>query len=442
MIRWRVVVVSLVFVISTSPSYAQDPYIVSLQDEVDRLRMLANIQWLEEIGDDNPVDTTAAGTRFVGSELARSGWIVNALRDSLVGYGWDVGLDAFTIVQDTLGVVPCWNVIARRDGQNADAMIVIGAHWDSINSRTSPTSWDDPEAPAPAANDNGSGIATLLEIGRILGSKPFRQDVELCFFGGEELWMRGSRHHVDQLMAAGINVAGYFNVDMVGYDYTPDALPPVGWDMKLFYDTQSTWFKNLVVSWIGQYSDIAVVTDHIHTSWANSDVHPFWQADRPAVGFWEGDDHAYNYDNRWDTHQYSFVLDPGPPYHNLAYGRFLEEMCRTALACFAEWADVRQGTAVDPLAPECLALSSYPNPFRPGDGALLRLALPGAASETARVEIFDVGGRHLRSLAMDGTGEARWDGRDEQGEALPAGLYLARTTGLPAAASQRIVLLR
>ena len=434
----RYILLVLALGLTTAPAFAQDPYIVSLQNQVDRLRMLESIKWLETIGDDNPAEP-AEGTRFVGSELARTGWIVNALRDSMVSYGWDVGLEQFTIVHDTLGTVPCWNVIARRDGQNADATIVIGCHWDSINSRSTPTSWDDPEAPAPSANDNGSGVATLLEIGRVLGHTPFRQDVELCFFGGEELWMRGSRHHVDRLMAAGINVAGYFNVDMVGYDYTPDATPPTGWDMKLFYDTQSSWFKNLVVNWISQYSQISVAVDHIHSSWANSDVFPFWQADRPAVGFWEGDDHAPEYDNCCDTYLNSYVIDTQ---HNLALGRFLEEMCRTALACFAEWADVRQGTAVDLLPEGGLALSAWPNPFRAGEGASLRLALPAGAGEAPSVEIFDVGGRRLRALKLDGTGEARWDGRDEQGAALAAGLYLARPVGLPAASAQRIVLLR
>ncbi len=253
--------------------------------------------------------------------------------------------------------------------------------------------------------------------------------------------MRGSRHHVDRLMAAGINVAGYFNVDMVGYDYTPDAQPPTGWDMKLFYDTQSTWFKNLVVTWINQYSDINVAVDHVHSSWANSDVFPFWQADRPAVGFWEGDDHAPQYDNCCDTYQNSYVIDTQ---HNLALGRFLEEMCRTALAVFCEWnvANVLQGSAVEPLPGSLAALSAWPNPFRAGEGASLRLTLPPGAGEAASVEIYDVGGRRLRALKLDGTGEARWDGRDDSGAALPAGVYLARPTGLPAAASQRVVLLR
>lgn len=429
----RRLLLALAFALAAIPAAAQDPYIVSLQGQVDRLRMLNTTHWLENIGDPNPGNGIAEGTRFVGSELARSGWIASALRDSLESFGWDVALEPFTIVQDTLGTVPCWNVIARRDGQNADALIMIGAHWDSINSHSVPSSWDDPQAPAPAANDNGSGVTSLLEIARVLGNKPFRQDVELCFWGGEELWMLGSKHHVAVLMDAGMNIAGYFNLDMIGFDVSSS--PPAGWDMKLFYDPQSAWFKNMVVNWINQYGDVSVVTEVVGSSWANSDIFPFWQRHRPAVGFWEGDDHAYEYDNCCDTVVNNYGCN------NCGSGLFLAEMCRIGLACFAEWADVRQGTAVDPLAGAGLTLDAWPNPFRAGQGASLRLSLAGGQPLGQRLEIFDIAGRQLRSLALSG-GEARWDGRDDNGVELPAGVYLARPAGLPAAAAQRIVLIR
>jgi len=432
----RRLLLALAFALAAIPAHAQDPYIVSLQGQVSRIRLLNTLNWLENIGDPNPGNGIAEGTRFVGSELSRSGWIANALRDSLESYGWDVALEAFTIVQDTLGTVPCWNVIARRDGRNADALIMIGAHYDSINSHSSPSSWDDPQAPAPSANDNGSGVASLLEIARVLGDKPFRQDIELCLWGGEELWMRGSRHHVAALTAAGMNIAGYINLDMIGYDVS--ANPPSGWDMKLFFDPQSAWFKNLIVNWINLYGDVSVVTEQVGSSWSNSDIFPFWQLHRPAVGFWEGDDHAPDYDNCCDTVVNNYGCN------NCGSGLFLQEMCRIALACFCEGnvGDILLGTDADPLAVDGQALTAWPNPYRAADGAGLRFALAGAPSSAERLEIFDIAGRQLRSLRLDGAGEALWDGRDDEGAALPAGVYLARPTGLPAAESQRIVLIR
>jgi hypothetical protein len=60
------------------------------------------------------------------------------------------------------------------------------------------------------------------------------------------------------------------------------------------------------------------------------------------------------------------------------------------------------------------------------------------------LSVFDVGGRRLRAWplpASDGAGVIQWDGRDEQGRSVPAGLYFARLTGGSFHAQTRVVLL-
>lgn len=69
-----------------------------------------------------------------------------------------------------------------------------------------------------------------------------------------------------------------------------------------------------------------------------------------------------------------------------------------------------------------------PNPFNPA--TVISFALDGQGTTPAKVELFDVRGRRVRTL-WDGplaAGERwlAWDGRDERGAALPSGLYLAR----------------
>jgi hypothetical protein len=69
-----------------------------------------------------------------------------------------------------------------------------------------------------------------------------------------------------------------------------------------------------------------------------------------------------------------------------------------------------------------------PNPSR--DGARYRLGVPGSAH--VRVAVYNVGGRLIRVL-LDRTVDAglhsiSWDGRDEEGRAVPAGVYFARLT--------------
>ncbi|HEY2956257.1 MAG TPA: S8 family serine peptidase [Candidatus Eisenbacteria bacterium] len=65
------------------------------------------------------------------------------------------------------------------------------------------------------------------------------------------------------------------------------------------------------------------------------------------------------------------------------------------------------------------------------------------ADAARRIEIFDVGGRRLRRLGL-GAGEEgtlRWDGRDESGRRLPAGIYFARLTSGSLRAQARVVLI-
>ena len=72
-----------------------------------------------------------------------------------------------------------------------------------------------------------------------------------------------------------------------------------------------------------------------------------------------------------------------------------------------------------------LHLSVFPNPAR--RRVDLRVDLPIA--EDTRLAIYDVAGRRVADLAARGSGTSRnawWDGRDNRGVQVPAGVYLAR----------------
>ncbi len=96
------------------------------------------------------------------------------------------------------------NVIADLPGANSEEIILIGAHFDS---------WDS----AQGANDDGSGVAAVLEAASVLktlGLKP-RRTIRFAFFSGEEEGLLGSRAYVlahqselDQLRAALIMDSG------------------------------------------------------------------------------------------------------------------------------------------------------------------------------------------------------------------------------------------
>ena len=77
------------------------------------------------------------------------------------------------------------NVIADLTGREPGAVVLIGAHYDS---------WD----VAQGADDDGSGVAAVLEAARILkslGVTP-RRTIRFAFFSGEEEATLGSRAYV------------------------------------------------------------------------------------------------------------------------------------------------------------------------------------------------------------------------------------------------------
>jgi hypothetical protein len=102
------------------------------------------------------------------------------------------------------------NVIAEL-GPASGPVAMAGAHLDSVPG-------------GPGINDNGSGVATLLEVARTFGPRPPGR-VRLAFWGGEEEGLVGSRRYVRELSEAQRRqIDAYLNLDMVG---SPNAVPAV-----------------------------------------------------------------------------------------------------------------------------------------------------------------------------------------------------------------------
>jgi flagellar hook assembly protein FlgD len=80
------------------------------------------------------------------------------------------------------------------------------------------------------------------------------------------------------------------------------------------------------------------------------------------------------------------------------------------------------------------SLSAAPNPFTRG----VELTLGGAGSFD-RLEVLDLAGRRVRSFSVQGSSTILWDGHDDQGEEMPAGVYLVRIHGASNTITRRVV---
>lgn len=103
------------------------------------------------------------------------------------------------------------NIVATIHGRGKPRDIyMLIAHFDSISKQ--------PEVSAPGANDNASGTAAVLEIGRILKDIPLDATVKLGIFSNEEQGRMGSKHFAKMARERGLNIKGVINLDIIGFN--------------------------------------------------------------------------------------------------------------------------------------------------------------------------------------------------------------------------------
>lgn len=97
------------------------------------------------------------------------------------------------------------NVIAEKTGTKVpEEVIVVSAHLDTV-------------VGTPGADDDGTGVAALLELARVLRDEPLARTVRLAFFNLEEVGLAGSRQHVTARAGAKERVLGMMSLEMLGY---------------------------------------------------------------------------------------------------------------------------------------------------------------------------------------------------------------------------------
>ena len=90
-----------------------------------------------------------------------------------------------------------------------DESIVVGAHYDTVSG-------------SPGANDNGTGVAALLELARRLAGHPLRRTVRFVAFVNEEppffqTPQMGSVVYASAARARGDRIAGMLSLETMGY---------------------------------------------------------------------------------------------------------------------------------------------------------------------------------------------------------------------------------
>merc|ERR1711916_1724 len=176
---------------------APNPVIIDMMDKVDTGNLRASLEYLTGVSSD-------ITTR--NSFSADAPKVATWLKGQMDALGYETEIMPFKT-----GYGP--NVIATIKGE-LDAMVVLGAHYDSRSRDV-----NSPTNPAPGADDDGSGTATLLEVARVLAQTEvqFKYSITIMFFCGEEQGLVGSSAIANKLNAEKADIVAMVQNDMQAY---------------------------------------------------------------------------------------------------------------------------------------------------------------------------------------------------------------------------------
>ena len=209
---------------------ALQPRVREIVDAVSEERIAATIQKLASFPTRNTLSTE-------GAAAARQ-WIA----DELKSYSprLQVNLEHFKVKKNEERIfhdVDLYNVVAVLPGTSTpETRVLVTGHYDSLNliplpgqktgdesadnvaERTITYDWTKADAPAPGANDDGSGTAAVMELARVMSRYEFAKTLVFIAFAGEEQGLIGSTLHAAAAHKQSQSIEAVLNNDIVGGD--------------------------------------------------------------------------------------------------------------------------------------------------------------------------------------------------------------------------------
>ena len=154
-----------------------------------------------------------------GESLA-SDYVFRALRDAGVTMLCDESGQDFSIA-DSTGTLHSSNIVGIVEGYDRrlrNEYIVVGAHLDGLGALTVTVNGRPQKRIYPGADDNASGVATLIELSRLVAANNwmFARSIIFVAFGAGECGTAGSWYFVNRAFSDMASVRAMVNLDMLG----------------------------------------------------------------------------------------------------------------------------------------------------------------------------------------------------------------------------------
>lgn len=176
--------------------------------------------------------------------------------------------------RDAVSTYTWYNIIVTFPGTvSPDEQILYTAHYDSCVALTDVN----PLELAPGANDNGTGVAALLEAIPTFARTSFEKTVKVIFFSGEENFMQGSTAYV--AAHSSDNIIGVINMDMFGNDPEDERCFEIHVGTLPESDPLGQAFRQAIADY-----QINLTYDYFtYVAYELGDHTPFWSAGIPAL---------------------------------------------------------------------------------------------------------------------------------------------------------------
>ena len=192
-----------------------DPEIKKMVSEVKTNNLETIVKKLVTFGTRHTLSDTKSDTRGIG---AAQRWVKTEFdKYALESDGRLTSkIDYFTLKADGKRIAndkEVANVMATLKGTDSDdnRVLIISGHLDSRA-----TDVMDSKIDAPGANDDGSGIAAMMELCRIMSRRQFPFTLIFVAVTGEEQGLYGARHLAEFAKANNWNIIAMLNNDMIG----------------------------------------------------------------------------------------------------------------------------------------------------------------------------------------------------------------------------------
>ena len=121
------------------------------------------------------------------------------------------------------------NIEATLKGTgSANDVVIVSAHYDSISI-------------SPGGDDDGSGVASVLAIAKVLSQYQFNCTIKFVLFSGEEEGLLGSHEYAQEAKNHNEHIIGDLNLDGVGHASSTPYKEKI-WN---FADDNAAWIVNI-----------------------------------------------------------------------------------------------------------------------------------------------------------------------------------------------------